>query len=148
MKHWRLTSSDWQASGWGWGVVREMFPSGHCWNTDWDQTFLIVLGVSIVWAVRFKISLRGVCLFVNINVLKFHSGFFVYVLGCQGVEFNCHPLGVRLRFGTGHFIDISVPLFLTAPRGAWDLSPPARDWTRALGAWSLNRWIAREVPGH
>ena len=84
-------------------------------------------GVSIVWAVGFKVSLRGVCLFVNINALKFHSGFFVHVLGCQGVEFNCHPLGVSLRFGAGHFTDISVPLFLTAPRGVWDLSPPARD---------------------
>ena len=107
----------------------------------------MVLGVSIIWAVGFKISLRGVCLFVNINVLKFQSGFFVYVLGCQGVEFSCHPLGVSLRFGTVHFTDLSVSLFLTAPRGVWDLSSPTRDWTCALGAWSLHRWIAREVPG-
>ena len=86
----------------------------------------MVLGVSIVLAVGFKISLRGVCLFVNINVLKFHSGFFVYALGCQGVEFSCRPLGVSLRFGTVHFTDLSVSLFLTAPGGMWDLSSPTR----------------------
>ena len=48
------------------------------------------------------------------------------------------------------FVTILLLLYVLVfwPRGMWDLNSPTRDPTHnpCIGRWSLNHWIAREVP--
>ena len=96
---------------------------------------------------------------LKLAFLWFYCVSLISILTCHWASFYFNFFKVLfIYFWCGPFFKVFIE-FVTIlllfyvlvfwPWGMWDLSSPTRDWTHTpfTGKWSLNDWIAMEVPG-